>query len=54
MCALGEFISEKGISLEPGTYDFKLDLYISAEENAEPVLVQSAQRNWRTRPEIFL
>ena len=40
---LSTFIADKECSLEPAAYDFKLDLYISsAEEEAEPVLVQSA------------
>ena len=40
---LSTFIADKECSLEPAAYDFKLDLYISsAEEDSEPVLVQSA------------
>ena len=40
---LSTFIADKECSLEPAAYDFKLDLYISSEEEeAEPVLVQSA------------
>ena len=39
---ISTFTADKECSLEPATYDFKLDLYISSAENEEKILVQSA------------